>query len=124
MLVFPDFRDEFTVADDLQPTAPLPPLDAVKATASATSPDIRAAQASVAAGASDVSVARGGLLPSISFDYFYGINANQFATYNPDGQRLLGSSAPVQLNVPLWNWGASQSKLRQARMRVQAAKAS
>jgi outer membrane protein TolC len=27
------------------------------------------------------------------------------------------------LSVPLWNWGAGQSKLRQAHLRVQAAKA-
>ena len=58
----------------------------------------------------------------MSFDYFYGINANQFATYDPEGHRLLGSVAQVQLNVPLWNWGAAQSKLKQAQLRVQAAK--
>ena len=66
---------------------------------------------------SDVGVARGGLLPSVSFDYFYGINANQFAIYNPEGARLLGSVFQAQMTVPLWNWGASQSKLRQAHLR-------
>jgi outer membrane protein TolC len=70
-----------------------------------------------------VGVARGGVLPTLSFDYFYGINANQFAIYDPEGHRLLGSVAQVQLSVPLWNWGAGQSKLRQAHLRVQAAKA-
>ena len=69
-----------------------------------------------------VGVARGGVLPSVSFDYFYGINANDFATYDPEGHRLLGSVAQVQLNVPLWNWGAAQSKLKQAQLRVQAAR--
>src|SRR6185295_5092619 len=63
------------------------------------------------------------VLPSLSFDYWYGINANEFAIYDPEGNRLLGSVAQVSLNVPLWNWGAAQSKLRQARLRVQAAKA-
>ncbi|HEY2152118.1 MAG TPA: TolC family protein [Vicinamibacterales bacterium] len=124
VLLFPDFRDQFEVADDLADVAaPVPPLEATRATALETSPDLRAAAAAVQQGSSDVSVARGGLLPSLSFDYFYGISANQFATYNSDGQRLLGSSAQVQLNVPLWSWGASQSKLRQAELRVQAAKA-
>jgi outer membrane protein TolC len=69
-----------------------------------------------------VGVARGGVLPSVSFDYFYGINANEFAIYDPEGHRLLGSVAQVQLNVPLWNWGAAQSKLKQAQLRVQAAR--
>ena len=66
--------------------------------------------------------ARGAILPVVSFDYFYGINANEFATYDPEGHRLLGSVAQVQLNVPLWNWGAAQSKLKQAQLRAQAAK--
>jgi outer membrane protein len=59
----------------------------------------------------------------VSFDYFYGINANQFAIYNPEGNRLLGSSFQAQLTLPMWNWGATQSKLRQAHLRVQQAKA-
>ena len=123
VLIFPDFRDEFAVADDLQELAVLPPLDGVKATAIAASPDVRSAEASVQQGVSDIGVARGGLLPSVSFDYFYGIQANQFAITGPEGQRLLGSAAQVQVNVPLWSWGATQSKLRQAELRVQAAKA-
>ena len=58
----------------------------------------------------------------MSFDYFYGMNANQFAIYNPEGNRLLGSSFQAQLTLPLWNWGATQSKLRQAHLRVQQAR--
>jgi outer membrane protein TolC len=129
VLIYPDFRDEFAVTDDLQDLAPLPALDAVRSTATAASPDLRSAEASVQQSASDVGVARGGLLPSVSFDYFYGIQANQFATHStptaefPNGVNLLGSSAQVSVNVPLWSWGATQSKLRQAQLRVEAAKA-
>ena len=79
-------------------------------------------QASVQQEASGIEIARGGVLPSVSFDYFYGINANQFATHDPEGNLLLGSVAQVQLNVPLWGWGAAQSKLKQAHLREQAAK--
>ena len=122
VLVFPDFRDTFAVVDDLQTMAPLLPLNDLKATVATTSPDVRVAQASVQQETLGVGVARGGVLPSVSFDYFYGINANEFATYDPEGHRLLGSVAQVQLNVPLWNWGAAQSKLKQAQLRVQAAK--
>jgi outer membrane protein TolC len=123
VLVFPDFRDEFAVVDDLQQALPLPPMTEVAAAATTYSPDVRAAEASVQQETVGAGVARGGLLPSVSFDYFYGINANQFATHDPEGHRLLGSVAQVQVSVPLWNWGAGQSKLRQARLRVQAAKA-
>lgn len=122
VLIFPDFRDAFTVVDDLQTIVPLPPLGDLNASATTSSPDLRVAQASVQQETLAVGVARGGVLPSVSFDYFYGINANDFATYDPEGHRLLGSVAQVQLNVPLWTWGAAQSKLKQARLRVQAAR--
>jgi outer membrane protein TolC len=122
VLIFPDFRDTFTVADDLQAMAPLLPLTDLKASAVTSSPDLRVAELSVQQETLGVGVARGGALPSVSFDYFYGINANDFATYDPEGHRLLGSVAQVQLNVPLWNWGAAQSKLKQAQLRVQAAR--
>jgi outer membrane protein TolC len=122
VLIFPDFRDAFSVVDDLQTMIPLLPLTELSSTAIANSPDVRAAQASVQQETLGVGVARGGVLPSVSFDYFYGINANEFATSDPEGHRLLGSVAQVQLNVPLWNWGAAQSKLTQAQLRVRAAR--
>jgi outer membrane protein TolC len=123
VLIFPDFRENFTVVDDLETIAPLQPLDTFRSLATGSSPDVRAAQASVQQESSGVFAVRSELLPSVSFDYWYGINANQFATLNPDGDRLLGSSAQVQMTIPMWNWGATQSKLRQAELRVQQAKA-
>jgi outer membrane protein TolC len=122
VLIFPDFRDTFTVVDDLATLTPLQPLVDVRASAVGNSPDVRAAEASVQQESLGVGVARGGVVPSLSFDYWYGINANDFATYDPEGHRLLGSVAQVSLNVPLWNWGAAQSKLKQAELRVQVAK--
>ena len=106
---------------------PLPPLSDLKASAATSSPDLRAATASVQQETLGISVARGGVLPSVSFDYFYGINANEFATHssptpeNPSGVNLLGSSAQIQLNVPLWTWGAARSRVKQAELRRQLA---
>ena len=122
VLIFPDYRDQFDIADDLQAVMPLLPLETVKSAAAGTNPDVRAAEASLQQATSGIGVARGGLLPSVSFDYFYGINANQFAIYNPDGARLLGSVFQAQMTVPLWNWGATQSRLRQAHLREDQAK--
>ena len=122
VLVFPDFRDAFSVVDDMDAMMPLLPLTELRSSAVTNNPDVRVAVASVQQETLGVGVARGGVLPSLSFDYFYGINANEFAIYDPEGHRLLGSVAQVQLNVPLWNWGAAQSKLKQAQLRVQAAK--
>jgi outer membrane protein TolC len=123
VLVFADFRDNFAVVDDLQQVPPLPPLEDVKARATAASPELTAAQAAINQEAAGVSAARSGYLPSVSFDYFYGINANQFAVYDPEGHRLLGSVAQAQMTVPLWSWGAVQSKLRQAELRRRQAEA-
>jgi outer membrane protein TolC len=123
VLVFPDFRETFGVVDDLQDVRPLPPLETVKSMATENSPDLKAAEASVLQQTSGVSGARSASLPSVSFDYWYGINANQFAVNDANGHRILGSVAQAQMTVPLWNWGATQSKLRQAQLRVEQAKA-
>jgi outer membrane protein TolC len=123
VLVFPDFRENVAVVDDLQEIVPLPPLEGLKATATGASPDVRSAEASVQQSVSDIGVARGGILPSVSLDYFYGVNANQFAIYDPKGHRLLGSNFQAQVTVPLWSWGATQSKLRQAQIRLGQARA-
>jgi outer membrane protein TolC len=63
-----------------------------------------------------VIASRAGYLPSLSFDYFYGIDATHFAT-RTDGISNLGSSAIASLNIPVWNWGATQSKVKQAELR-------
>src|SRR5262249_14459948 len=39
------------------------------------------------------------------------------------GSNLLGSVAQAQLTVPLWNWGATKSKIRQAQIQLQQARA-
>jgi outer membrane protein TolC len=51
----------------------------------------------------------------MNLDYFYGIDATQFAT-KTNGVWNLGSSAVATLNIPIWNWGASQSKVKQAEL--------
>ncbi len=122
VLLFPNFGQEFTVADDLATTPPLPAFPEIQALASRNSPDIRAAQATVEQQTHALSSARAAILPSLSFDYFFGIAANQFAVHNPDGMKLLGSSAQAQLNIPIWNWGANRSRMKQAELQVQQAR--
>src|SRR5205807_10515241 len=78
-------------------STPFPYTTLFRSSAAQQNPDVKAAEASVAQETSGVTSARSGLLPSVSFDYFYGIDANQFAIYNPDHQRLLGSAAQAQV---------------------------
>jgi outer membrane protein TolC len=63
------------------------------------------------------------MLPSVGLDYFYGIDANQFAVRGPapDHLRNLGYSATATLQLPIWNWGAGYSKVKQADLRRQQA---
>jgi len=121
VLIFPDYRKDFSVVDDLDSKTGLPPFSEVQELAGKNNPDIRAAQAAVQQEKYEVSVARSGFLPSLSFDYFYGIDANQFAVYNHHHLDNLGSVAQAQLTIPVWNWGATRSRLKQAELRLQQA---
>jgi len=122
VLLFPDFRQDFTVEDDLDSAAALPALPQVQEMAGRNNPDMRAAQAAVEHQTHAVESARAALLPTLSFDYFFGINANQFAVHNAEQQNNLGSAAQAQLTVPLWTWGAARSKIRQAQIGLEQAR--
>ena len=116
VLIFPDFNDNFELAEDLHAALPLPTFPEIQAGAARENPDIRAALETVKAAGQGVVAARAGYLPSLSVDYFYGIDATRFAT-KTDGISNLGSSVVATLNIPIWNWGATQSKVKQAELR-------
>ncbi|HWY44559.1 MAG TPA: TolC family protein [Candidatus Sulfotelmatobacter sp.] len=115
VLIFPDFNDNFELAEDLHANLPLPTLPEIQARAARDNPDIRAALETVKAAGHSVAAARAGYLPALNLDYFYGIDAEHFAT-RTDGISNLGSSAVATLNIPIWNWGATQSKVKQAEL--------
>jgi outer membrane protein TolC len=122
VLLFPDFNDNFELADDLHANVPLPLRPEFEAQAAHDNPEIRAALATVRAAGQDVNAARTAYLPSVGIDYWYGIDAQRYATYTPaippNGRiQNLGSSAMASLTLPLWNWGATQSRVRQAELR-------
>ena len=117
VLLFPDFNDNFEVTDDLHAMAPLPTLGEVQQQAARNNPDVRAALETVRAAGLDVTGARAGYLPSLSFDYWYGIDAPQFAVNGPNGVSNLGSSVLGTLTIPIWNWGTTQSRIKQAELR-------
>jgi outer membrane protein TolC len=125
VLLFPDFNDHFEIGDDLHGNVALPPQPEFEAQAAQGNPDIRAALAATQAAAHEVNAARAGYLPSISLDYFYGIDAPNYAVNSIiAGNKIsnLGSSAIASLNLPIWNWGATQSRVRQAELQRDQAK--
>ena len=122
VLLFPDFNENFNVVDDLQMPQALPQFPEAQAMAGRKNPDLRAALASMQVANHEVTSAWGNLIPSASVDYFYGIDANHFATRQFDpvaGQFVnnLGSSIVATVQLPIWHWGANVSKLRQADLR-------
>jgi outer membrane protein TolC len=123
VIIYPDFNQDFTVVDDLQSAAPLGTFAEIQTFAIQNNPDLRAATASIQQAHYDVSAAQSAYYPTLSFDYFYGINANEFAIRGPDDHKNLGSVAQGSINIPVWNWGATRSKLKQAQLRQQQAKA-
>ncbi|MGA2196955.1 MAG: TolC family protein, partial [Bryobacteraceae bacterium] len=106
VLLFPDYRQDFDVVDDLDTLSPLPAYTEIQTLAGKNSPDIRAAQAAVQQEDYEIRSARAEMLPTFTLDYSFGTNANQFALHNPEGQLLLGNVVQAQLVVPLWTWGA------------------
>ncbi len=122
VLLFPTYTQEFSVTDDLDTASTLPAYEEIKTLAGKNSPDIRAAEAAVQQQNFAISSARAGYLPSLSVDYFFGLQANQLAVHDPEGFNNLGSSVAAQLTIPLWNWGATKSKVKQAQLQLQQAR--
>lgn len=137
VLIFPDFRSDYAVEDDVQKAPILPPLPEAQAKATSTNPDVAAARFSVQEAGYERDVARYGYLPSLALDFFYGIDANQFAArtdyptdesgrstlpnFQVPHRQNLGYSGQITLNVPVWNWGATRSKVKQAELKQQQA---
>jgi len=121
VLIFPGFNENFAIVDDLQTPEPIPTFAEAQSAAGRKNPELRAAMAALDQARQEVAVAWNGFLPSLSFDYFYGIDANQFAIRAPNGDRNLGYAATASLQLPVWNWGANRSKVKQANLRRQQA---
>ena len=116
VLIFPNFFQDFVPVNDLASLSPLPDRASVEQLAKNNNPELQAAFAALKAAEKEVTVARAAHLPSLTVDFFYGIDANQFATEDRNGLRNLGYSGAATLNIPIFSWGATQSKVKQAEL--------
>ena len=129
VLIFPNLNENFTMVDDLENLGALPLFPEVETLAGNNNPQLRAALATLKAANHEIAAAWNGFLPTVGLDYFYGIDANQFAatginhTITPP-LRLpnLGYAASATLQIPIWNWGASRSKVKTAELERDLAK--
>jgi outer membrane protein TolC len=122
VLIFPDFQTDFSIKDDLDQADVIPALPDARAQAVASNPDVKAAFAVVDQTGYDVNIARYGYWPTIGLDFFYGLNANELKLHNADGQRNIGNAAQITVDIPIWNWGTTKSKVKQAELRQEQAR--
>jgi outer membrane protein TolC len=115
VLLFPNFFQDFTLVDDLGAAPALPAMPDIQQMAQKNNPELSAAFAALEVANHEVTAARAGHFPTLLLDYFYGIDASHFAI-STDGIRNLGYSAAATLNIPVWHWGAIQSKVKQAEL--------
>jgi len=124
VLLFPTLTQNFTVVDDLTAVPALPSFPDARTMAERGNPDLRAAGEALRVAQQDVTGAKNAFLPTILIDADYGIEANEFALHGIVSAQPelgvvpnLGYFVTVNLSVPVWNWGALRSKLRQSQTR-------
>lgn len=119
LLIFRNVNQPYDLVDDPSQVLTLPPRSQAQQQASTSNPNLDAAAKGAKAARQSLLAARLGYLPTLSFDYYYGIDANQFAgqttLYNGKKIQNLGYSALASLSVPIFTWGATHSKVTAAR---------
>lgn len=136
VLLFPHFDQTFTVVDDLATLPSLPTPGEAQATALEANPYLQSARSGLTQAEAAATVARYAYLPSLAFNFYYGIDANQLAINSKNAlgtsqsqlpnvpvsnRQNLGYAADITLDIPLWNWGATRSRVRQAEANIHLA---
>jgi outer membrane protein TolC len=121
VLLFPDPRTPYTVQGE-NSVMPLATKADVEQSAAKNNPELKSALAALTVSGAEVLAARAAYLPSLGLNYTYGIDAPQFAVNGPDGVRNLGYSASVTLDIPVWDWLATEHRVKQSEIRRDAAK--
>lgn len=121
VLLFPDPRTPYTVIIPDTPAA-LATREEVNQRAAGNNAELKSALATLNLSSVDVLAARGAYLPSLGISYIYGIDAPQFAVNGPDHVKNLGYAALVTVDLPVWDWLATEHKVRQSEIKRDAAK--
>ena len=121
VLLSPTLNLNFVAVDDMDHMPSLPPFEKVQSLTERQNQDVKAAFAAFQQAKSDVTVAIASFFPTMSVDTDYGIEANALALRSTvaAAKRLgplpnPGYFITASLNIPIWNWGTTLSKLRQA----------
>jgi outer membrane protein TolC len=82
-------------------------------------PEFAQREAQLRAARQDIRIARSDRLPALSYSMNGGFDTDSLK--GPQLKEHSGVSAAVSLTIPIFDWGATRSKERQARLRVQVA---
>lgn len=121
VLLYADPATKYELADESAPPA-LADRQSAEAAARTNNPEIRSAMASLQMSQAQTLNSWAGLLPDLALNYTYGIDAPQFASRGPDGERNLGYSASATVDFPIWDWLTSERKIKEGRIRAEASK--
>jgi outer membrane protein TolC len=117
VLLFSDPLTPYTLTNDLDRPYVLPSKAEMQADGAKNNPDLRAALQVARAAKYELNAARAAYIPDLSLQYFYGIDAPEFATKGPDGTNNLGYSTVVTIDIPVWDWFATHSRVKQSAVR-------
>ncbi len=124
VLLFADPNTPYKLADETP--APLASREDVEQAAAKNNPELKSVLAALEVSKADVLAARAAYLPAAVLNFTYGIDANEFAVngpLTPSGSQAsnLGYSTSVSVDLPVWDWLATEHKVKQSEIRRQAA---
>lgn len=108
------------VVSDLTSTPSLSDIQSLTPAATAQQPAVAQAAAQLRAARADVGVTRGERLPSLTYSADEGFDAPSLR--RDDIRQHSGYLVTATLRIPIFDWGASHAKQRQAELRAESAK--
>ena len=120
VLLYADPRTSFQTEAVSPPI--LPDRADVEVIAATNNVDMKSALASLHAREAEIKLARAAYLPDLGLNFTYGVDAPQYAINGPAKTRNLGYSASATLDIPLWDWLATEHKVKQSQIRRDVAK--
>jgi outer membrane protein len=107
------------VVEPLPQTVDVTELQALTSDSVAQRPEFARLDAQARAARDDIRVARADLLPRITYSIDRGFDTPSLM--RDEMRQHVGNLATINIDVPLFDWGAARSRIRQARLRAKAA---
>jgi len=94
----------------------LPERAAVEDAAGKNNAEMKSALASLQMARANSYSAKAALMPELSMNVTYGVDAPQLAKNGPDGVKNLGYAGSATLDIPVWDWLTSERKIKASKI--------